>query len=334
MPINTEVASARYRSLLIDTSRRRILLTNYHGTEQERDLTEPPNCGGVGRIRHFCRHASAGWVSNPLPIDPAARALGLGTIDELSAQVFQNAGCNWRCWYCFVPFELLSANPKHSEWVTVSQMVDLLLQEHHRPSVIDLSGGEPELTPEWIVWVLEELRRRSLDRDFYVWSDDNLSTDYFWKYLSSSEQELVATFPNYGRVGCFKGFDRESFTYNTNAEQAAFDRQFELMRRLVRTGMDVYAYVTFTTPGTSDLRTHLSDFVDRLQQIDANLPLRTIPLEVRVFSPVGARLTDIHRQALQNQWLALDAWQYELDRRFASGLRAEPIADVPLATWR
>ena len=31
-------------------------------------------------------------------------------------------------------------------------------------------------------------------------------------------------------------------------------------------------------------------FVDRLQRIDPNLPLRTIPLEVQAFSPVLPRL--------------------------------------------
>ena len=65
---------------------------------------------GFGRIRHFRRSTSPGWPSNPLPIDPACKFLGTPAEDVARAQVFQNAVCNWRCWYCFVPFELLSAN--------------------------------------------------------------------------------------------------------------------------------------------------------------------------------------------------------------------------------
>src|SRR2546426_12013972 len=94
MPINTVASSVRYRSLLIDHSKQRIRITNYKGTEQEQDLSESPNCGGFGRIRHFSRQTSDGWVPNPLPIDPALRALGSEGLDTLRAQVFQNAACN------------------------------------------------------------------------------------------------------------------------------------------------------------------------------------------------------------------------------------------------
>jgi rRNA maturation endonuclease Nob1 len=38
---------------------------------------------------------------------PASRKLGLAEADMMEAQVFQVASCNWRCWYCFVPYELL-----------------------------------------------------------------------------------------------------------------------------------------------------------------------------------------------------------------------------------
>jgi uncharacterized Fe-S cluster-containing radical SAM superfamily protein len=332
MPINTPQASARYRPLLIDVPAQRVRITNYHNTDQEPDLREPANCRGFGRIRHFSRQTTDGWVPNPLPIDPASRALGLGRVDHLRAQVFQNAGCNWRCWYCFVPFDLLSANPNHSDWLTVSEMLDMFLAQRDRPSVIDLSGGEPGLTPEWVIWVLEELRHRGLDRECYVWSDDNLSTDYFWTLLQPSQQELVATSRNYGRVGCFKGIDRESFTYNTGAVGSNFDMQFDFMQRFISSGVDVYAYVTFTMADAHNVRDRVSRFVDRLQDADDHLPLRTVPLEVQLFTPVRARLHDRHRQSLKNQWIVLEAWRQELEQRFSSDLRAQSIADVGFVT--
>ena len=89
--INTEVWSARFRELSVDLNSKRLLITNFHDTEQEQDLTEPPNCSGFGRIRHFRRETSPGWPSNPLPIDPACKALNLPYPDILRAQVFQNA---------------------------------------------------------------------------------------------------------------------------------------------------------------------------------------------------------------------------------------------------
>src|SRR5437763_303277 len=117
MPLDTAKLSERYREASINTATAELLITDYRGTQQEVDLTEPPNCDGVGRVRHFRRHQK-NWNDNPLPIDPACRSLGLASTNELHAQVFQNAACNWRCWYCFVPFDLLSANTKHARWIT------------------------------------------------------------------------------------------------------------------------------------------------------------------------------------------------------------------------
>src|SRR5215813_7541953 len=131
--IDTDAVSARYRAQAVDLENQRLLVTNFRGTEQEQDLSEPPNCEGFGRLRHFRRVTCAGWPANPLPIDPACKALGLPATEQLRAQVFQNAVCNWRCWYCFVPFNLLSASRKHSRWVTVDDLLDLYLAEDNPP---------------------------------------------------------------------------------------------------------------------------------------------------------------------------------------------------------
>ena len=75
--IDTDALSRAIRAAAVRPSKRRLLVTNFRGSEQEPDLTEPANCDGLGRIRHFRRQTSAGWPPNPLPIDPAARFLGV-----------------------------------------------------------------------------------------------------------------------------------------------------------------------------------------------------------------------------------------------------------------
>src|SRR4028119_509198 len=95
--IDTDAYSAQLRSRAIDVAGGRILVTSFLNTSQEEDLTEPANCEGFGRIRHFRRLTGNGWQPNPLPIDPACHALGLPRADMLRAQVFQNSACNWRC---------------------------------------------------------------------------------------------------------------------------------------------------------------------------------------------------------------------------------------------
>jgi uncharacterized Fe-S cluster-containing radical SAM superfamily protein len=328
--IDTDQWSARYREKAVDTTARKLLITNYLGTEQEKDLTVPPNCSGFGRIRHFHRRTTTGWPTNPLPIDPAARALGLGIVESLEAQAFQNAVCNWRCWYCFVPFDLLSANQTKSSWLSARDLIELYLRESVRPKVIDLTGGQPDLVPEWVPWMMEELRATELDREIYLWSDDNLSNDYLFRFLSESQLQLVASYRNYGRVGCFKGFDGESFAFNTLADPDIFGRQFELMSRFIDLGIDMYAYVTLTTPTRDAIKNRIKRFVDQLQLVHPNLPLRTVPLQIQMFTPVHARVRDAHREALENQERAVQAWLGEIEERFPAEQRNLPISHVPI----
>jgi uncharacterized Fe-S cluster-containing radical SAM superfamily protein len=334
MPLDTEEISERFRNAALNLQGKKLLVTNFIGTDQEKDFSEPANCKGFGRVRHFRRATSAGWPNNPLPIDPACRALGLPQADVVRAQAFQNAVCNWRCWYCFVPFELLRANKHHSDWMTSEQLLDLYLATEDRPTVIDLTGGQPDLTPEWVPWMMRAINKRNLQNSIYLWSDDNLSNDYFWRYLSSEDHDLIAAFKNYGRVACFKGFDADSFAFNTKAPGELFERQFELMRRFIEFGIDLYGYVTLTSPSSDLIRDKVRTFIDRLQGLDEFLPLRIIPLEIQVFSPVEPRLNVLARNSLTYQWQAIEEWNRQLSDRFSCGLRSMNIFDVPLASRR
>jgi uncharacterized Fe-S cluster-containing radical SAM superfamily protein len=331
MPIlDTDALSARYRAQSIDLEKRRILITNFINTEQEEDLSEPPNCNGFGRVRHFRRIKEGGWPYNPLPIDPACQALGLSQKEMLRAQVFQMASCNWRCWYCYVPFDLLAANRKYADWLSPTTLIDLYLDQPDPPQMIDLTGGQPDLTPEWVPWMMDEIRARGLENKVYLWSDDNLSNDFFWRHLSDKDRDLIVSYRNYGRVCCFKGFNAESFSFNTLADPSLFDRQFALMRRLLTTGLDLYAYITITTPSVTGIESDMRRFVDRLQELGEDLPLRTVPLQIEMFAPVKGRLNTVKNEAMKNQWVALEHWQKELDSRFSSEDQSRNITEVHL----
>jgi uncharacterized Fe-S cluster-containing radical SAM superfamily protein len=328
--INTERFSKGLRKRGIDRENKRILITDFHGSEQEQDLTEPANCDGVGRIRHFKRHQkNPSWPPNPLPIDPATKVMHLPRTDTLRTQAFQNAICNWRCWYCFVDFDLLSGNLAKAQWLTADDLLARYFAQPDPPVMIDLTGGQPDLVPEWIPWMIQAAIASGKSERVYLWSDDNLSNDYFWQFLTDTERELIATYPRYGRVCCFKGFNSTSFGFNTDADPVLFDRQFDLFRRLRSTGMDLYAYTTFTTPEPKGITDDMKRFVDRLQEISPSLPLRTVPLEIALFTPVRGRLRDDHREAIRLQYDAIDAWKKELDTRFTSLERAQPITEVP-----
>jgi uncharacterized Fe-S cluster-containing radical SAM superfamily protein len=331
MPIiDTDTYSAQLRERSIRPATREILVARLGGSKQEADITEEVNCQGLGRIHHFRVGTPDPWPSNPLPTQPACRKLGLPEVDMMEAQVFQVASCNWRCWYCFVPYDLLSGKVENGQWVTPDELISLYLEEPSRSRVIDCSGGQPDLIPEWIPWMMEALSSRGLADSVYLWSDDNLSNDYLWWHLTPAQQRLMASYPMYGRVACFKGFDETSFSFNTKADPSLYDRQFELFSRLVDLGIDLYAYATFTTPQDQGMAGSMSDFVDRLQAIHPNLPLRLVPLRVEGYGVTRSRMRSTHDLALRHQEEAILLWNAEIAARFSGRERQTPISLVEM----
>ena len=74
----------------------------------------------------------------------------------------------------------------------------------------------------------------------------------------------------------------------------------------------------------------LVDFVDRLQRIHPLLPLRTVPLEVTMFTPVQSRMNDACKAAMANQYAVASYWEEELARRFGPTERAKHICDLAM----
>lgn len=329
-PINTELYSAQLRKRAILLQEEKILISRLSGSLQEKDISTPVNCQGYGRVHHFHWHTYPDWSANPLPLLPAMHALGLPKNESLRAQVFQNAACNWRCWYCYVDFTLLSANQRLSHYFTADELVDLYLQEDNPAPILDLSGGQPDITPEWVLWMMQFLTKREKAGHIFLWSDDNLSNRYFWRFLTASQRGYIATFPNYARVGCFKGYDEASFAFNTLAEPNLFYQQFEIYRSLLNEGLDMYAYVTFTALPHERLAQAVMRFVDKLQFVHHNLPLRTIPLKIDTFTPTHKRIQHPQEQALKFQHDVHQAWLEELDKRFSAEERQQPIYNVQL----
>jgi uncharacterized Fe-S cluster-containing radical SAM superfamily protein len=318
--------AAALRAKSVDLTQRKLLMTRFPGSDQAEDLTLPPNCAGFGRLHHFRERVDERWVANPLPSVPARAYLALPPSDLLIAQVFQLAACNWRCWYCFVDFKLLSANMNHAAFASPDELLVLMQEEGARSQVLDLSGGQPDLVPEYPLWFLQARERLGLARQLFVWIDDNLSNDYLWRYLPEGDIRYMVESPGVARVGCLKGIDEESFVFNTKAPQERFWTQVEVLARLVSTGFDQYGYITLTTPSKSDLRTKVARLFDVLQRdVHRNFPLRIIPLRVGEFRANSSRYDG---EADANQYHALDAWMAELEARFTAAERALPINEV------
>ncbi len=92
----------------------------------------------------------------------------------------------------------------------------------------------------------------------------------------------------------------------------------------------MYAYVTLTSPSSDKIPSRMKSFVDRLQSVHENLPLRTIPLEIQQYSPMKKRFKGKKMDALDNQRIAIDAWRGEIEERFSWQELSLPVTDVSL----
>ena len=314
------------RQKIIDVKNKKIRLSILQNSQESRDFKLASNCNGFGRLRHFKEYKSKSWCIDPLPMYPAAKALNCEIEQARLAQVFQVAGCNYRCWYCFVDFELLNANKELSHFVSIEEMIDLYLNQENRPLVLDLSGGNPGLVPEWILWTLKEVEKRN--QRVYVWADDNLSVDFISKKLSSSEMDFITKSKNFGSVACFKGFDEESFLFNTCVKNQKFEDQLEVFQTYYSYGWDIYGYVTFTTPTNNNVKSRINKFIDSLQKIDFILPLKIVPLEIKVYSPTKTRINPIREKSIEYQYEVLEEWTATLQERFDHSILHTPICDL------
>lgn len=322
------MSKLKLRDNLIDLQQKKVLIANLNNSLESNDAYTRLNCQGFGRIRVYKNYTIHMSLDKKQTRKPLYR--GHPPTDVIRTQVFQLAGCNWRCWYCFVDYHLLSGLKKYGRFFSCEELIDLYLQEKSPPKVIDLTGGQPDLVPEWCLWIMEEIQRRGLTNQIYIWQDDNLSTDLLWEVLSTEQIQYMAQYPKHSRACCFKGYDETSFAFNTGAKPEQYDRQFEIFARLLKSGFDLYAYVTFTAPQQNCTREKIARFVDRLQAIHSHLPLRTIPLEIKPFTATSSRMHQVHKKAMEEQFIAYQYWWEELSKRFSSQELSTPYDQIPL----
>ena len=318
------------RKKIMNIDEKRVSVSLLENSIQEDDISEPVNCEGFGRIRRFKMNAYEDWNSNPLPNEPAAHKLHLDDFEILRTQLFQVSGCNWNCWYCFVDDELRKGDPSSSTFFSSDELLSKYIIENNRPEVIVLSGGQPDLVPEWIIWMMEALIKKGLEKETFLWSDDNLSTNFYFKYLSMDEREKIAAYTNYAKVGCFKGFDEKSFVFNTNAPAKKFGEQFQIFDQLRREELDLYGYVTFTSPPNDKLQQTMESFVTKLHNIHDKLPLRIVPLKIFDYSPSSIRMSEDHYLSLQFQLTVLASWTYILNELYSKKERSKKIYEIKI----
>lgn len=317
-----EQKDEQLRSKAVDLKNGMFLMTKFKNSVQMSDITLGSNCNDFGRVHHFNYHKNNNWMPNPLPHQPVGEFFGKEMPDILEAEIFQLSVCNFHCWYCFVDKNLRKGDRKYSDMVSAEHLLSLVKKEN-RPPVIVLSGGQPELVPEYQLWFLKARKEMGMDKSHFIWSDDNLSNDFFWTKLTDEQREFMRNEQGYARVACLKGYDPESFAFNTGMPKQMFFQQICRLARLYHAGFNQYGYVTLTTLTCKDLNSKIPYLFDKIQtEISEEFLLRVIPLEIFQYN---VNSNKFQKQAAQNQYKVLDVWQKELGNRFSTSIRENAL---------
>lgn len=166
--MNTFTRALSIRDRVLDLINNRILIADLKGSTEANDSIVQINCKGFGRVRKFERH-SLHFNSLNTGFDPRGGFLpSIGRQSKYCTQVFQLAGCSWQCWYCYVDANLLSGSKERAGFFSADELVSMYLQEENPPDIIDLSGGQPDLVPEWTLWMMEAIQKRGLINKVYL----------------------------------------------------------------------------------------------------------------------------------------------------------------------
>lgn len=236
---------------------------------------------------------------------------------------FQVAGCNYSCNYCYVPRELNAGNKKFGKFLSAKEIVDGFMEIRNNSdqpmNVIRISGGECMIVPEIIIDVYSEMMKQ--DKELYLWIDTNLSTIEIIK-KQKVEMSKILKEKNAGIVGCFKGTCKKDFSVITGANPEFYKEQFETAKLLIDLGADFYIYIPAYVYNEQEAEEKLEKFLNKLQKINKNLPLRMEMLEVEDFptAKINFELAKKEGRAIPqtDQKIVFDLWYNKLLPKYYS----------------
>jgi len=319
----------------------KVMLANFGKTLQAKDSFRAGKIeSDYFRIKKYRKPGKKDYFEG----EPAGIAsVKLGIFKEECNTVFlaQVNACNLRCWYCYVDEKNLQANPVYGKWITADEMLYYFLtvsrltqhakDPNDRVNILRLSGGEAFLNPKLIYDTVQSIKKiAGLEKKLYLWADCNLATgDFFWKYLTRKQIDEIRNFKNLGICVCYKGFDKESFHYNTGAQPKFFNQQFLMHRRLIEEDFDVYSYIyPVSIFSATDLERideisieylvqKMDTFIRRLQKnVSYYAPLRVTLPYIKEYEANKSEISPRRKKIIELQPVIKNLWEQIIAEKY------------------
>lgn len=257
-----------------------VLFANLLDTQEAADSCHQINHGGFGRIRIF-KNFSFHIETDILERRKFFRLSSEGEwCDQFQTQVFQIGVCPFRCRYCFVDRENLDGTNPNSSFFKPTDILQMFLESWPNICNLDLSGGSPDLCPEFLFELLTEIERINLKGKVTIWVESNLDIRYYSKF-PLDKINYISTFPNFHLLCSLKGWNTSSVAYNTR-NTASFDKQLDGLGFFIQHNFPLSVYLVFIGQKIADYNEVVTLF-QQLYHISHELPEYCVPLYIKKF---------------------------------------------------
>lgn len=260
------------------------LFANLLGTKEAEDSYHQINHGGFGRVRNFKNFL----FHVETDIRERRKFFRLNAAGEwcsqFQSQVFQIGICTLKCWYCFVDRENLDGTNPYSAYLKPKDILQMFLESWPNIRNLDISGGSPDLCPEFVLELLCEIERAGLKEKITIWVESNLDVNYYCK-LPRKKIEYMAAFPNFHLLCSLKGWDSPSVAFNTR-NTASFDQQLDGLRFFYQHNFSLSVYLVFVGKTIANNK-EVTELFNQLKRISRKLPEQCIPIYIKKFHAQG-----------------------------------------------
>jgi uncharacterized Fe-S cluster-containing radical SAM superfamily protein len=257
--------------------------------------------------------------------------------------------CTYSCWHCYVGDD--AKNPRKMltngliTYATPSELVDAFLDQKKAnesesggkiaipTNVIRVTGGEPFLEPDLILGILNDLKRRGISKEIFVWTETNLSPfirEASGEPLIKSWVNLdeLASFNNLAIHPCLHGIDPSSYQSITGCDPYYFEGILDGLKTLIDYKFDIYP-----TFGSNVSPPHKIPYIfKRLKEIHKNLPRRFALIDYELHYPPTRKriLGSLEPEQIYNKVLVIGEWSKLLSSEYGEEYPGRPRHLVPV----
>ena len=250
--------------------------------------------------------------------------------------------CTLECWHCYVTDDSKNAQEMFRkgaiEYVTPADVVDAFLEqkkvneenngEKVPTNVIRVTGGEPLLAPDLILGFLEELDKRGLSKEIFVWTETNLTP--FLKDPASDrpmveswvDLKKLAEHRNFAVHPCLHGICATNFSWITGCDPYYFEGILEALKTLIDFKFDIYP-----TFGSDVSPPDMVPYIfRRLKDIRANLPQKFALIDFELtYPPTKKRIVEtLKPEEIYNKVAVVSAWNNLIKHDYGEDYPCQP----------